>query len=136
LPRSRPTLRLVTCGALLALALSGCEAGGPLMMPGENCMSCHSSLTVAGTVFSRPDDPADGGLAGVVVTVTDANGAQTVLTSNEAGNFYTHAALALPLARASVSVGGQVTSMNSPPGGACNSCHQGLDGGQGRLHAP
>ena len=41
--------------ALIAVFASACGDEGPLMRPGENCLSCHNrggtSFTVAGTVF-------------------------------------------------------------------------------------
>ena len=132
-----PYLRVVA-GPLVLLTLLACEPGGPQMAPGENCLSCHPNLTVAGTVFAHPDDAADGGLAGVIVTITDANGAEVQLSSNEAGNFYTHAKMALPLAKATVTRDGKVTAMSGAPSAACNGCHSGPpDGGApGRLYAP
>jgi hypothetical protein len=129
---------LLALGALSILTQMGCEPGGPLMAPGEDCLSCHKHFTVAGTVFSGAGDATDGGLAGVVITITDATGAEVQLTSNDAGNFYTSAKMALPLARATVTRDGRVTAMSGAPSGACNGCHTAPpDGGApGRLYAP
>ena len=131
--------RRTTLVPLLGLAaLTACESGSALMAPGEDCVSCHATLTVAGTVFFSATAAADGGLAGVVVTVVDGAGVETRLTSNDAGNFYTHARLTLPLRGASLALNGRTRAMDGGPGGACNSCHAdpALDGGPGRLFVP
>ncbi len=134
-PSSTPLRASLT---LAALALCACGEGSPLMSPGEDCVACHDTLTVAGTVFPSASSPADAGLAGVEVLVTDAAGAQVRLTSNDAGNFFTHARVTLPLRRAEVRRGGQVLVMDGGPGGACNGCHApgGVAGAPGRLFAP
>ena len=117
--------------ALLTATLTACGGGDDEshanMSPGQNCMSgCHSNFTVAGTVFPAYTSPASAGISGVSVVVTDANNAETKLTSNAAGNFYTGKAMAWPL-QISVVRNGQTTVMNTPlssaADGACASCH-------------
>lgn len=129
-------------GALVLLtALLGCgghdDEGGPLMSPGQNCVACHA-FTVAGTVYASATAGSGSGLAGVTVEVTDANQAVVTLTSNAAGNFYTTAAVALPLKKAAVVLNGQRTEMSGVPAGDCNRCHTvpGTGGASGRVHAP
>lgn len=114
---------------LLALAAAGCiPSEGPTMMPGEDCLGCHSGgeargWSFAGTVFTREDAAASDGVQGVTVIVTDANGKQVKVRSNEAGNFYSAERLTPPL-RAALSRGGQVVEMEDTfQNGSCNTCH-------------
>ena len=130
--------------ALLLLA-SALACGGhddddkdnELMAPGQNCMACHG-FTVAGTVFGSATADSGSGLAGVTVIITDANSVDTTLTTNAAGNFFSGAALALPLKKAAVVRNGTRTDMDGVPVGDCNRCHTlpatGL--AAGRIHAP
>ncbi len=118
--------RLGFAAALVALS-SGCN--GPLMTPGENCNGCHSpnggarTFSVAGTLYGRPDAPADEGLDGASVLVTDADGQQLTLTTNAAGNFYTRQPVAFPI-RVEAHFGVGVQGMEpSAQNGQCNSCH-------------
>lgn len=116
--------------ALSSLVLiAGCGGGddddsseGPLMRPGENCMACHA-FTVAGTVYPSASSAAGSGISGVSVIVTDANGQDTTLTTNAAGNFYTSARLAVPLRAVRLVRSGVTTAMGGAPGGACSTCH-------------
>ena len=116
---------------LMAATITACGGGDDdeggshtLMAPGENCMrsGCHGNFTLAGTVFPSATSSASAGIAGVSVVVTDANNAQTTLTSNAAGNFYTSKTRALPLQSVSMVRNGTSTDMSSPEG-ACASCH-------------
>lgn len=91
------------------------SGAGPLMLPGEDCVSCHDGAqavrwTVAGTW---------GASAGSTITLTDAAGRTVSLTTNQVGNFYTSEPLAFPLrARAN----GE--EMPDPVTyGGCNGCH-------------
>lgn len=112
--------------ALLTACGGGEDHEGATMRPGENCLAsgCHSGqFSVAGTVFATPNATASEGLANVTVLVTDANGVVDTLTSNAAGNFYSRAALALPLRSVAVVRDGVRTPMAGRPDGACASCH-------------
>jgi hypothetical protein len=139
--------------AALFLALSlGCgghdddDKNNERMAPGQNCQACHTpggsaaeaSFFVAGTVFGSTTADTGSGLAGVSVVITDANSADTTLTTNAAGNFFTRAAMPLPLKKAAVLINGQRITMSAPPSGDCNRCHtQPASGGApGRIHAP
>jgi hypothetical protein len=116
---------------LLVALVTACGDGGgddeghATMAPGEDCMrsGCHGNFTVEGTVFPRATSSASAGLTNASVVVTDANSAQTTLTSNAAGNFYTSKTMVLPLQAAYVLRNGTRTDMSGTPAGACTSCH-------------
>jgi hypothetical protein len=123
--------------AATIVVLSACgggedgDEGNALMRPGEDCLAsgCHSAsskrpLTVAGTVFPDFGSSASSGLSGVSVVITDSNGAQTTLTTNAAGNFYTAKAMALPLESVYLVRDGRRTDMAAAPEGSCASCHK------------
>lgn len=105
-------------------------AVGPDMLPGENCLRCHSKgsqystapvWTAAGTVFERAD--SDVGVAGAEVHLTDATGQELTLTTNAVGNFYTAQALTFPL-RATLTHESFAADMPiDVPAGSCNACH-------------
>ena len=114
---------------LMPLALAACDSNGPEMRPGENCMTCHSSggsartWTVAGTVFSKPDDSTSAGVPGVDVVITGSDSQTLTLTTNAAGNFYTSRSVAFPIS-AELHRGTKVVKMALTVGtGACSSCH-------------
>ena len=130
------------------MAWTGGNSESPLMRPGGNCISCHTSsgegprYQVAGTVFSVSNEADDCyGVQGVEVVIEDANGNEVRLSTNEAGNFFRRTSegdIALP---ASVRVegpggtnamGSQVTDLN------CMNCHTaaGANGAPGRILAP
>ncbi len=123
--------------AILLLVGACVPDQGPLMYPGEDCLSCHSAQggaktwTVAGTVFSGPHVSASEGLQGATVAVTDANGRTVSLKTNQAGNFYLADAVAFPLS-VSVSYQDAIQTMGvQVQYGGCNSCHQ--TPGRGRI---
>jgi hypothetical protein len=136
--------RLLFASMCLVLAACGGGEGGANMRPGENCLSCHDGsnreaprFTVAGTVFSSNTAAASAGLSGVTVIITDANGAETPLTTTAVGNFYTTKTIAAPY-KAAVVRNGTRTSMSATPNGGCSSCHATppVGGAPGRLYAP
>lgn len=66
--------------------------------PGQPCLLCHGTKHVlgvpggdaweiAGTVYPELESPADAGLEGVRVEITDAEGELFVAVTNKAGNF-------------------------------------------------
>jgi mono/diheme cytochrome c family protein len=108
---------------------------GPLHRPGQHCTTCHGGdgpgdpqWSVAGTIFAYKGQTKPE--VGATVTVTDKNGAQIVLTTNEAGNFYVEKDVwnpAYPL-HVKISVPGITRSMDSSIGrdGGCAACHRGV----------
>ena len=124
--------RLLAAAMLAALTLAACgsddDDDGPTMLPGTNCLSCHTGsgeapgFTAAGTVYGAGNAAADAGVQGATVTLTGSgNGQVARLTTNSAGNFYTSQALTAPIS-VSVTLGGQTATMSGATG-ACGSCH-------------
>lgn len=121
------------------------EATGPLMRPGEDCLSCHSAdsgrgapvWSAAGTVYPRADAAAHEGVPGAEVRLSAPDGSLIAkLTTNAVGNFYTPLPLP-PGFRVAVEFDGQSIEMPcSPPGGLCNFCHGDPPAGRatGRIH--
>jgi putative hemolysin len=119
---------------------STCRGEGARMLPGSDCLVCHSPggddeadwFSVGGTVFSDLDGSSLS--QGVLVRVTDANGKVVEMTSNSAGNFYSEEDLVPPM-RAEVEVGGRVEEMATEISyGGCASCHSCED--EGKVPAP
>ena len=123
----RHLLSVALAATLLLSACGESEDEGPEMMPGSDCLSCHTGgepgrFTAAGTVY--PGGTAGAGIGGVTVTLTGSGVGQVVtLTTNGVGNFYTGAPLTAPI---SVSLSGNGGSVDRPAhnGGACGACHQ------------
>ena len=94
---------------------------------GRNCLSCHPSFKLAGSVYNKALTSA---YAGAKVKITSqANGAGTVLatlTSDNTGNFHTSSTFTFGTG-VFVSVegtSGTIKYMDSAlTSGACNSCH-------------
>jgi hypothetical protein len=94
---------------------------------GRNCLSCHSSFKLAGSVYNKALTSA---YAGAKVKITSqANGAGTVLaalTSDNNGNFYTSSSLSF-VSGVFISIEGSSGTVkymeSSVTSGACNSCH-------------
>jgi hypothetical protein len=122
------------------------EVTGPLMRPGHNCLSCHREgsdtgapvWSAAGTVFAHPDSRIDGGLEGVTVILTDAEGHEERLVTNAAGNFWTARPLADPFTAALEYEDQRIEMPEPPPAGSCNACHAlpPIAGAPGRIYAP
>lgn len=126
----RQPLAAVVAAAALTLAAcgEGEEDEGPNMLPGSDCISCHTGgdagrFTAAGTAY--PGGDAASGIAGVTVTLTGSGGGQTVtLTTNAVGNFYTNAALTPPIDVSLSGNGGTVSlADHTGTGGSCGACH-------------
>lgn len=133
-------LTLPLVAALLSACGGGDDDGNALMKPGQDCLAagCHSpgsqrQFSVAGTVFPSAGSAASAGLAGVSVVVKDANGTEATLTTNAAGNFFSAAAMAFPLASVYLVRNGKRSNMGGAPQGACASCHQ-LGGNLGAVY--
>lgn len=124
-----------------------CWGEGAQMLPGSNCLSCHSRgsgageadqpgswFTAGGTVF----EDADGTMpaAGVTIRITDAAGTVVEMQSNAAGNFFTTTPLVTPLS-AEVERGGKVQRMPlDVETGACASCHACNGAAKAKIYAP
>lgn len=120
------------------------EDGSATMNPGEACIACHATgegptFTVAGTVMGALGDIDDCvGVEGVTVTLTDANGDVTTLTSNGTGNFFTSDPIVMPYT-VTLSADGRTTAMSAAQSdGDCASCHTeaGENAAPGRVVAP
>lgn len=139
----RPHHSVAVTLALVAAISLGCggsdsEGGaygfstGALMLPGENCLRCHSkgspyprapTWTAGGTVFARADATESEGVSGAVIEITDKAGRKVILTTNSAGNFYTQEELQAPF-RVAIEHNGRRAEMPiEAPAGSCNACH-------------
>lgn len=145
------SIEIVMTVAFTAAFLTGCgiaavHEGSATMLPGQDCTGCHkkggegeSAFTAAGTVFSSPDAKLSDGVADVRIVLTDANGGETTLTSNSAGNFYTEKSLSFPLSARIVQPDGTELKMAGPvTESGCNSCHkqEPSQGAPGRIYRP
>jgi hypothetical protein len=121
----------------------------PLMHPGGMCIDCHSrkdegpDLTIAGTLFPSMHEQDD--CNGVdssydaVVVITDANGKESQLKVNNAGNFYIEErAVAKPYHAKIIYNGNERAMAAAQTVGDCNSCHteNGAQGAPGRIYLP
>ncbi|MCA9706033.1 MAG: hypothetical protein KDK70_09320 [Myxococcales bacterium] len=168
LPPWLPLLLLAACepaeaddddhGALVAEVSSDeCASGlrwvggdeeSPRMHPGGDCIGCHARegegprYLVAGTVHDLLTEANDCfGVEGATVEITDADGRQWSLPTNEAGNFFlpqSEGPVAMPF-RAAVLMDGMRLEMAAPQTvGSCATCHtaEGAMGAPGRVLAP
>jgi hypothetical protein len=97
---------------------------------GENCMDCHNGdsangapkFTVAGTLYNGPSGVKP--VPNATVTLIDAMGREFRLPTQQNGNFWTSADVALPVTSAASSCP-KTKPMVSPSLGNCNSsgCH-------------
>lgn len=152
-------MKILPLSFVLSVAMTGllaCSDGatasdptapGPLMRPGEQCLSCHRAggqagekpWTAAGTVFDGAGASSTG-VAGAVIEITGADGKVESLTTNEVGNFYTAAPIAKPMTLR-IRHAGKSADMPIPlnADGACNACHSANDpigGAAGRIRVP
>lgn len=114
------------------------------MRPGESCLSCHTTFTIAGTVYPTAHEPDDcygsRSTGNLTVVITDANGTTTSIPVNGVGNFFATAAVAAPYqAKVVDSTAGTERDMTvSQTVGDCNSCHTalGANNAPGRIVVP
>jgi len=92
------------------------------MDPGLDCLACHQTFSVGGTVYPSDSSPLDQGLAGVTVTILDSAQVTLTLTSNQGGNFYSKAPIVWP-ADITFTLGTRTAKMLAATSGACNTCH-------------
>jgi hypothetical protein len=133
-------LRWLIASLTIGLGLAACGADqeatgeytGPLMRPGQNCLSCHSpdagrgapTWTAGGTVYARKDAAADEGVEGVEVLFENPDGSLLQkLTTNSAGNFYTDLPWPYGTRLALQYQGERIEMPCPPPAGLCNFCH-------------
>lgn len=124
------SLFLVACGSESPVSATDPNTPGPLMRPGEQCLSCHRQggqasrrpWTAAGTVFRTAT--SNEGVEGATIVIEDAAGKRVSLVTNAVGNFYTADVLAKPL-RMKIRYDGREKEMPIPldADGACNACH-------------
>ena len=144
-------LALTCClGWLLAACSSAETAGemtGPLMRPGQDCLSCHSEgagrgapiWSAAGTVYADAEARAEAGLPQVDVLLTTAEGTLIEkLVTNAAGNFYTKTPLPAGFRVGLQYQGERIDMPCAPPAGLCNACHKlpPIGAAPGRIYVP
>jgi hypothetical protein len=143
--------------ATLLLGLTSCgseEASefdfetGPTMLPGDDCLRCHSQgsayptaphWSLAGTVYPSPDAPATTGVNGAEVVITSEDGEMVeLLVTNSAGNFYSNTPLPAGFRVAVRHQGASVEMPCPPPAGNCGACHSlpPIGGPSGRIAVP
>ncbi|MBS1121535.1 MAG: hypothetical protein H6Q90_3763 [Deltaproteobacteria bacterium] len=126
------------------LRWAGGNAESPSMHPGSDCIGCHAAgegprFVIAGTVHGSFTEPADCyGVPGVAVTITDATGQTLNLMTNDAGNFYSPAAMTMPIRATLQFEGRERTMVTRQPVGSCATCHTetGTNNAPGRILAP
>ena len=109
-------------------ALGGEVAGvphGPTHRPGQPCLVCHSNFSVAGTVYFDPIDKK--GARDVLVVLTDSQGREHTVGTNEVGTFIVRTGEWQPVypMKVVLEYGGVRTPMTADIGrdGACATCH-------------
>jgi hypothetical protein len=102
----------------------------PLMQPGEPCLTCHSNLGFAGTVYPTAHEPsqcygANGTTtaARAQVVVLDSSGNSFTAEINAAGNFNSPAVVVPPLRAKVLFMGRERVMIGAVPDGNCNGCH-------------
>lgn len=120
----------------------GCNGSGAYMLPGANCLNCHSvgtgagalPLAAAGTVFS--DATGSSGADAVTVRLVDAAGKTWETTTVDVGNFLFEETITWPATAELENAKGKLQMKDKVESGACNSCHScGGANGQ-KLYAP
>lgn len=124
-----------------------CGGEGDNMLPGSDCLTCHTSRSMAapppesappwtlgGTLFD--DALGTAGVSGATVTVTDSNGQTATMTTSRVGNFYWSRSLTPPFTASVTTSSGTREMKESFDTGACNSCHKCDGEAGGKLYAP
>lgn len=146
-------LRPLSAAALVAATACATPDDGPSMRPGSDCLECHGRggganggedgppWTVAGTIYATAQSTGSG-VRGAAIHITDANGRQVTLHSQQVGNFYLADGLAFPL-KVSIEGSGATKAMQrgvTAADGSCNFCHHAgstsAGVGGGALHVP
>lgn len=122
--------------------VSGCGGEGANMLPGSDCLSCHTRggdreapvWSAGGTLFTDLDGAEFA--SGAIVRITDSTDTTVELTTSSKGNFYTSRSLTPPLTVEVETDAGTVAMSRSVDTGACNSCHQCEGEAGGKMYAP
>ena len=97
---------------------------------GERCATCHDgeggpAFTIGGTLFS--DAAGSAAVAGVTVTLVNAEGTRIDMVSAENGNFWTDQPVAFPVTTYASSCPDLTAMQTLADSGNCNGCHQAGD---------
>jgi len=136
-----------SCRVPRSAELAPDEVTGPAMRPGSNCLRCHAKdglaakkpFSFGGTIFPSADSDVCEGVSGVTIHVTDAQGREISVISNEAGNFWSAAPLTPPFSIRASRAGREVRMPIEAPTGGCALCHSWPDatgGAVGRIRQP
>ena len=125
-----------------APGVSGCGGEGANMLPGSDCLECHSRggdneapvWSAGGTLYS--DIFGTSKVSGAIVRITDSTGSTVELTSSSKGNFYTSRTLTPPLSVEVETDAGTVAMGRTVETGACNSCHKCDGEAGGKMYEP
>lgn len=106
-----------------------CRGDGPNMLPGSDCLACHSpggdrdadNFGAGGTIYT--DWAGSSPMGNVTVRVTDATGKVVEMNSYRSGNFYTEQNLTPPLRAEVENEYGIIEMDRTVDDGNCNSCH-------------
>lgn len=109
------------------------DGKGPMMNPGQPCIDCHRregdapNFTIAGTIYPTAHEPdlcyGTGGINGLEVVITGADGRVVTLTPNDSGNFSYEGAVMLPFHAKVVYLGRERVMAAPQTSGDCNLCH-------------
>lgn len=103
--------------------------------PGSVCSTCHSTFTLSGTVYAKPneltnclgvDGPANRNF--IQVTMTNHNGGS--IRVNAAGNFWTTDPIIFPITVGVSGADGGVYMKATVARGDCNTCHGSTETGR------
>lgn len=95
--------------------------------PGERCGACHDgqggpAFTIGGTLFSDASGSAP--VAGVTISLLDAEGTRIDMVSAENGNFWTDQPVVFPVTAYASSCPDLVPMQTLADSGDCNACHE------------
>lgn len=123
-----------------AEGVRGCGGEGSTMLPGANCLACHTpgqrapTWTAGGTIFT--DASGLRAAKNVTITITDDAGKVVTMTSNSVGNFYTSKSLTFPINVEIEKNGVKKQMATAVDEGGCNACHSCEGEAGGKLFAP
>jgi hypothetical protein len=131
---------------------TGGDDGSELMHPGTACMNCHARgegpdfpMTIAATVYPSAHEPDDCNGSSesstgsqITIEVRGRDGAVQMLSPDEAGNFFSYDAIALPITAIVHYQGRERAMVGEQPSADCNTCHTeaGTSSAPGRILLP